>query len=241
MAGPAKSAFDADLQTLRARLLEMGGLAEDLFAQAMDAVRRRDLPLAARVVRQDVELDRRELALEEMAVRTLALRQPLAQDLRETIAVLKISSTLERIGDLAKNIARRVSALSDADRPAVDGGVYRMGQLAKAQLSAVLDAYSARDTQSAVAIWRRDIEIDDLHNSLFRELLTEMARNPRMVSQGAQFMFIAKNIERVGDHTTSIAEMTHYVVVGGPLSDERPKGDALFPVVEHETDGGLKH
>ncbi|MEO1329168.1 MAG: phosphate signaling complex protein PhoU [Pseudomonadota bacterium] len=224
------SAFDADLQSLRARLLEMGGLAESQLSKALDAVRRRDLPLATEVVTADAELDAREVWLEEMAIRTLALRTPLAQDLRETIAALKIASTLERIGDLAKNIARRVRGLSSVEAPRVSNGILRMGQLAQAQLAEVLDAYGARDTVAAVEVWRRDVEIDELYNSLFRDLVTQMTLEPAMVSQGAQLMFVAKNLERIGDHTTFIAEMTYYVVIGQPLGDDRPKGDPMFTV-----------
>lgn len=228
------SAFDSDLQTLRARLLEMGGLAESQLSNALDAVRRRDLPLASEVVGRDAELDQREVSLEEMALRTLALRTPLAQDLRETIAALKIASTLERIGDLAKNIARRVRGLSNVTQPRISAGILRMGQLAQAQLAEVLDAYAARDTVAAVAVWRRDVEVDELYNSLFRDLVTHMTHEPGMVSQGAQLMFVAKNIERIGDHTTFIAEMTYYVVIGQPLGDDRPKGDPMFAVLDPE-------
>ena len=226
------TAFDADLLTLRARLSEMGGLAEEQLALSLDAVRRRDRPLAHRVVEGDVELDRREVALEELAVRTLALRQPLAQDLRETIAALKIASTLERIGDLAKNIARRSTSLTYGERPRVDASILRMGQLAQGQLSEALDAYGARDTAASVMIWRRDIEIDELYNSLFRELIAQMTQDPKMVGHCAQLLFIAKNLERIGDHTTFIAEMTYYVVIGQPLGDDRPKGDPLFPMLD---------
>ena len=230
MAAHIASAFDADLSALRSRLSEMGGLAEEQLAFALDAVQRRDIGLARRVIEADVELDRRENELEELAVRTLALRQPMAQDLRETIAVLKIASTLERIGDLAKNIARRISALTPDDRRQIDAGIIRMGQLAQGQLTDALDAYGGRDTAASVALWRRDIEIDELYNSLFRSLISQMTQDPKLVSHGAQLLFIAKNLERVGDHTTFIAEMTYYVVIGQPLGDDRPKGDPLFPL-----------
>ena len=235
MAPHIVSAFDSDLQELRARLSEMGGLAAEQLSEALDSVRRRDLPLARQVVLKDVELDRRELALEELAVRTLALRQPLAQDLRETIAALKVASTLERIGDLSKSVARRVRPLSETDLAEfggarLDAAILRMGQLAQTQLSDVLDAYGARDTAAAVTAWRRDIEIDELYNSLFRELLDLMTRERSAVSHGAHLLFVAKNLERIGDHATFIAEMTYYIVIGQPLSDDRPKGDPLFPL-----------
>ena len=237
MAPHIVSAFESDLQELRARLSEMGGLAEEQLSESLDAVRRRDLPLARRVITKDLELDQREIALEELAVRTLALRQPLAQDLRETIAALKIASTLGRTGDLTKSIAKRVSPMSETDLAAMGGErlnnwILGMGQLAQTQLSDVLDAYGARDTAAAVNVWRRDVEIDELYNSLFRELIDLMTRERGAVSHGAHLMFVAKNLERIGDHATFIAEMTYYVVIGQPLSDDRPKGDPLFPLPE---------
>lgn len=230
------SAFENDLQTLRAQLAEMGGFAEEQLDKALTALHRRDPALARAVVEQDAELDRREGVVEELALRTLAFRQPLAQDLRETVAALKISSTLERIGDLAKNIARRVPALLGERSARIDAGLERMGKLAQAQLAHVLDAYSALDAEAAKAVWMRDVELDELYNSLFRELITQMTQSPRLVSQGAQMMFLAKNLERIGDHTTFVAEMTYYVVVGAPLADDRPKGEPLIPLYGDEED-----
>lgn len=225
-----RSLFDNDLQSLRARLAEMGGFAEEQLEKALSAVIARDLKLSRDVVIRDAELDRREVSVEELALRTLAFRQPLAQDLRETVAALKISSTLERIGDLAKNIARRVPALMDDARPRVENGLIRMGKLAQSQLAACLDAYSAQDAAAAKAVWSQDVDLDELYNSLFHELITQMTQSPRLVSQGAHLMFLAKNLERIGDHTTFIAEMTYYVVVGEPLLDDRPKGTPLIPL-----------
>ncbi len=228
------SAFENDLQTLRARLAEMGGFAEEQLEKALEAVSARDPALARRVVERDAELDRREVTVEELALRTLAFRQPLAQDLRETVAALKIASTLERIGDLAKNIARRVPALLEGALPRVDAGIVRMGRLAQSQLAACLDAYSAQDAVAAKAVWSRDVELDELYNSLFRDLITLMTQSPRLVSQGAQLMFLAKNLERIGDHTTFVAEMTYYVAVGAPLADDRPKGEPLIPLYDED-------
>lgn len=226
--------FDSDLPSLRARLAEMGGLAEEQLSQALDAARRRDLPLARRVAAADVELDRRESAIEGTALRMLALRQPLAQELREAVAALKIATTLERVGDMAKNIARRAESLSDQNRPKAEAGIIRIGQLAQQQLSEALDAYAARDTARALEVWRRDIEIDELHNSVFHDLIMQMTYEPRQVGQGAQLLFIAKNLERVGDYATFIAEMTYYVAMGRSLPDERPKGDPFFGVLGAE-------
>lgn len=226
------SAFDTDLQVLRARLAEMGGIAEEQLGLALAAAASRDPRLARKVVEQDVEIDRREISVEELALRTLAFRQPLAQDLRETVAALKISTTLERVGDLAKNIARRVPALIGEDMPRIDAGIQRMGRLAQSQLADALDAYSAQNTHAARSLWARDVELDELYNSLFRDLIAQMTQSPSLVSQGAQFMFVAKNLERIGDHTTFIAEMTYYIAVGEPLADDRPKGEPLIPLFD---------
>ena len=234
MAIEPDDSFDSDLPSLRARLAEMGGLAEEQLARALDAAKRRDLPLASRVASQDAELDRREAGIEETALRMLALRQPLAQELRETIASLKISATLERVGDLAKNIAKRVESLLDHNRPKAEAGVMRLGELAQQQLSDALDAYAARDTAAAMDVWRRDVEMDELHNSLFHELIVQMTYEPRLVSQGAQLLFIAKNLERVGDHTTLIAEMTCYVAEGRSLRGEWPKIETRYPMLEED-------
>lgn len=212
----------------------MGGLAEEQLAQSLAAIAGRDPALARKVVERDAELDRREAAVEEYALRTLAFRQPLAQDLRETVAALKIASTIERIGDLAKNIARRVPALLDEERPRVEAGITRMGELAQAQLANCLDAYSSQDAGAAETVWRSDVHLDELYNSLFRDLVSQMTQSPRLVRQGAHFMFLAKNLERIGDHTTFIAEMTYYVVVGVPISDDRPKGEPLVPTFDDD-------
>jgi phosphate transport system protein len=211
----------------------MGGLAEELLAHALEAVQKRDADLAQKVVERDKTLDRMEAELEQQAIRMLLLRQPMAQDLRESIAALKIASTLERIGDLAKNIAKRSQFLSRNQPVRVAAPVVRMGRQTLAQLTEVLDAYTARDTTLAVAVWNRDIEIDEIYNSLFRELITYMMEDPRTISACSQLMFVAKNLERIGDHTTFIAEMAYYVVEGKPLGDDRPKGepiDTLFDV-----------
>lgn len=221
------SAFDADLQALQSRLSEMGGLAEEQLSHALDAVARRDVELAAKVVERDEQLDRMDTELEQSAVRMLALRQPMAVDLRETIAALKVSSTLERIGDLSKNIARRSKHLAAAKPLALTSPIVRMGRQTLSQLTEVLDAYSARDVDKAVAVWRRDVEIDETYNSLFRELVTYMMEDPRTISLCSQLMFVAKNLERIGDHATFVAEMIHYVAKGEPLGDDRPKGEPV--------------
>ncbi|RMF36644.1 MAG: phosphate transport system regulatory protein PhoU [Alphaproteobacteria bacterium] len=221
------SAFDKELMAIHAKIAEMGGLAEELLSQALEAVEKRDPGLAEQVIQRDKRLDRLEMEVDELTVKVMALRQPMAQDLRFLVAALKISSTLERIGDLAKNIARRGIYLSQARRVNLSASIVRMGQRTLEQLTEVLDAYSSRDTALAVAVWRRDVEIDELYNSLFREVLTYMMEDPRMIGLGSQLLFIAKNLERIGDHTTHIAELVYYVVEGEPLGDDRPKGEPL--------------
>jgi phosphate transport system protein len=228
------SAFDQDLERLSTKLSEMGGLAEELLSHALEAVQRRDEGLAAEVVERDKALDRMEAELEQLSIRTLALRQPLAQDLRETIAALKVASTLERIGDLAKNIARRGQFLARAEPIRLAAPVVRMGRQTLVHLTEILDAYTARDTALAVSVWRRDIEIDEMYNSLFRELVTYMMEDPRTIGLCSQLMFVAKNLERIGDHTTFIAEMAYYVVEGERLGDDRPKGDPVDSMLDFD-------
>jgi phosphate transport system protein len=228
------SAFDSDLQLLSTKISEMGGLAEELLAQALEAVQRRDSDLAAQVVARDKVLDRMEAELEQLSIRTLALRQPMANDLRETIAALKVASTLERIGDLSKNIARRSQALTQGQPIHLSAPVVRMGRQTLTQLTEVLDAYTARDTALALAVWRRDVEIDEMYNSLFRELITYMMEDSRTIGLCSQLMFVAKNLERIGDHTTFIAEMAYYVVEGTPLGDDRPKGAPLDAQIDFD-------
>ena len=226
------SAFDNDLIAIQAKIAEMGGLAEELLAQALDAIEKRDMTLAAHVIEQDKKLDAMEMELEEMATTVIALRQPMAQDLRVLISAMKISSTLERIGDLAKNISKRAMTFQ-AKRPLpVTSSIIRMGQRTLDQLSEVLNAYTTRDTARAVAVWRRDVEIDEMYNALFREVVTYMMEDNRTISMGSQLLFIAKNLERIGDHTTHISEMVYYIQEGEPLGDDRPKGEPMGLVGE---------
>jgi len=218
-------AFDEDLMEVRAKISEMGGVAEELLSGALKSVQERNTELAEQVIKGDKRLDALEMEVEEMTTRVIALRQPMAQDLRLLIACLKLSSTLERIGDLAKNIARRSLHLAKTPPTSVSGSMVRMGRQALGQLTEVLDAWSRRDVEAAVAVWRRDAEIDEAYNSLFREVITYMMEDARLISIGSQLLFIAKNLERIGDHTTHIAEMVYYVEKGAPLGDDRPKGE----------------
>jgi phosphate transport system protein len=219
------SAFDEDLVQVQARISEMGGLSEELLSKALESVQSRDAALARQVIERDKALDAMEVALEDTVVKVIALRQPVAADLRVLIAAMKISSTLERIGDLSKNIAKRAIPLSSARPIRLTTSIVRMGRQTLAQLSDVLNAHASRDVDLAVQIWNQDYEIDELYNAIFREVVTYMVEDSRLIGAGAQLMFIAKNLERIGDHTTHISEMVHYIVTGRSLGDDRPKGE----------------
>jgi phosphate transport system protein len=219
-------AFDTDLQELTRKVSEMGGLAEREIADSIQALTRRDSELAMRVVASDPTIDALQREIEEKAILTIARRQPMAVDLREIVGALRVSNDLERIGDLAKNIGKRVSALEGDFYPnKLLRGVEHMASLVLGQLKQVLDAYAGRDLDSALAVWKGDEEIDAMCTSLFRELLTYMMEDPRNITFCIHLMFCAKNIERMGDHATNIAETVFYMIEGQPLSEQRPKGD----------------
>ena len=219
-------AFDSDLQELTRKVSEMGGLAEREIADAIQALTRRDAELAKRVVASDPTIDALQREIEDKSVLTIARRQPMAIDLREIVGALRVSNDLERIGDLDKNIGKRVSALEGDFHPTkLIRGVEHMASLVLNQLKSVLDAYGSRDIVTALAVWKGDEEIDALCTSLFRELLTYMMEDPRNITFCIHLMFCAKNIERMGDHATNIAETVHYMVEGHPITDQRPKGD----------------
>lgn len=229
--------YDEELNHLNEALLQMGGLAEANLSAAIEAVATRDVELANRVRGEDAKIDDLEFQVDQMAVRLLALRQPMAKDLRNVIAALKISAALERIGDYAANVAKRSIALSEsrAVRPA--GNIPLMGQMVQRMIKDVLDAYTQGNAEKAKEVWLRDQDVDDLYNSLFRELLTYMMEDPRNITPCTHLLFIAKNIERIGDHCTNIAEIIYFMVIGKPLTDERPKGhDAAFTVIEPGTE-----
>jgi len=219
-------AFDIDLQDLARMVAEMGGLAEKQIADAVDALAKRDARLAQRVAALDPTIDALQREIEERAILTIARRQPMAVDLREIVGALRVSNDLERIGDLAKNIAKRVIALGSEFHPnKVIRGVEHMTDLVLGQLKQVLDAYARRDVNQALEVWRGDEEIDAVNNSLFRELLTYMMEDPRNISFCIHLMFCAKNIERIGDHATNIAETVFYMIEGQQMVDQRPKDD----------------
>jgi phosphate transport system protein len=217
--------YDDELRRLNNTIMQMGGLAEGQLAAAIDAVIKRDSELAARVVADDTTVDQLEHAVDGLVVRLLALRQPMARDLREILAALRIANDLERICDYAANVAKRSIVLNQS--PAVKP-VYtlpRMVKLAQALTKDVLDAYVARDAEKAMVVWARDEELDEMYSSLFRELLTYMMEDPRTITACTHLLFMAKNVERIGDHATNIAETVYFLANGEPLTQARPKRD----------------
>jgi len=225
--------FDGELKALNQVVTRMGGLAEAQLATAVEALTRRDTDLAERVVRGDSAIDALEEELDERAVRLLALRQPMATDLREVISALKISSDLERIGDYAANVAKRAMALNQIPPIPPAGGIPRMARLTQNIIKDTLDAYANRDAERAIDVWHRDEEVDEMYTGLFRELLTYMMEDPRNITASTHLLFIAKNIERIGDHATNVAETIHYMVTGRRMVGGRPKGDTTsFQVIE---------
>ena len=219
--------YDADLEGLRRSLAEMGGMSERMLGDSTVALVRRDTALAQKIISADQRLDNLQRDVEEKAVLTIARRQPLANDLRELISAIRIAADIERVGDLAKNIAKRAVAISGQFSPPHRAvvGLEHMSRLVQAQLKDVLDAYAASNEQKAMDVWRRDDEIDALYTSLFRELLTYMMEDPRNITFCTHLLFCAKNIERIGDHATNIAETVYYLVHGTAITDQRPKGD----------------
>jgi phosphate transport system protein len=226
MAEHIVSSYDNDLQGLRQRISEMGGISEKMLVDALVALARHDKPLAQAVIALDPRLDVLHREVEENAILTIARRQPLAVDLRETISAIRIAGDVERIGDLAKNIAKRALAIGDDFQPQkIVVGLQHMNDLVLGQLKDVLDAYAQKDTAKALDVWKRDGAIDALYTSLFRELLTYMMEDPRNISFCTHLLFCAKNIERIGDHATNIAETVHYLVTAETLAIDRPKND----------------
>lgn len=228
--------FDDELKSIDNTLAEMGGMAESQLSKAVRALVNRDVDLAAEVITDDIRIDHLETELDRDAIRLIALRQPMAEDLRMVITALKTSANLERIGDYAKNVAKR--AITLAEMPTVGNTVHtieRMADLAQGLVGSVLDAYVKRDIAAADDVRRRDEEIDQLHTSLFRELLTHMMEDPHNITACTHLLFIAKNIERIGDHATNIAEYVHFMVSGETPEDERPKGDETSQTIVSST------
>jgi len=220
--------FEDELNTLTAECARMGGLAEAQVADSIQAVVKRDQGLASSLVERDEQLDQLQHDIERKAIRLIALRQPMANDLRRTVAAMKIAGELERTGDLAKNIAKRTLVIVESEpMTPLTRSLERLGKLVLTRLKAVLDAYTRSDLERALVVWSQDDEVDEHYNSLFRELLTYMMGDPRTITACAHMLFVAKNLERIGDHATNIAEMVSYEITGEEMIQARPKTDAL--------------
>ena len=221
------ASFDQELKEIGRKVVEMGGQAERLVADSVTSLIRRDSALAQKVVLLDATVDQVQREIEDRAILVIAKRQPVAIDLREIVAAIRIANDLERIGDLAKNVGKRVIAIEGEYHPAkLVRGVEHISDLVLEQLKEVLDAYAARNEAKALEVWGRDGAIDTMYTSLFRELLTYMMEDPRNISVCTHLLFCAKNIERIGDHATNIAEIVYYMVTGQNLPESRPKADA---------------
>lgn len=212
-------AFDTDLSQLRGLISQMGGLAETAIANAMLALQRGDLELAKQVRADDRRIDAIEAEVERMVVRIIALRAPMANDLREVVAALKIATVVERIGDYAKNIAKRVPQIASEDRIEPVSLIPAMARMASEMVRDALDAFAARNPDAAISVCERDDALDDFYDSIFRTLVTYMVENPKTISQCAQLLFVAKHLERIGDHATNLAEMTYYAATGTKIAD----------------------
>ncbi|MCZ4281263.1 phosphate signaling complex protein PhoU [Kiloniella laminariae] len=231
--------FDKELRTIHEIIIRMGGMAENQLAEAVDALVQRDSAKAEMVRAEDAKIDALEEELEAAVVQLIALRQPVANDLRAVISALKISSDLERIGDYAKNIAKRSIAINQMPPQKSVTSIMRMSRLVQEIVKDTLDAFSHSDKDRAIDVWHRDEEVDEMYTSLFRELLTYMMEDPRNIGACTHMLFIAKNIERMGDHATNIAETIYYLSTGHKLEGKRPKGDRTpFQILSAEEDNG---
>jgi len=218
-------AFDDEIGAMRGLIAEMGGLAEVAIAQSVEALVRRDNDLAAQVVANDARLDALEVEVDRLAVRIIALRAPMADDLRDVISALKISGIIERIGDYAKNIAKRVGEVEGRAKIEPLTLIPTMAEIAQSMVKDVLDAYAARDAKLAVEVVDRDEKVDEFYNSIFRNLVAHMMENPATISSAAQLLFVARNLERIGDHATNVAELVYYAATGEYYADrDMPRG-----------------
>ena len=220
--------FDQELQQLRSLMAEMGGLVENQVALATEAMTTQAADVAAQAVAQDAAVDAMQARTEQLVITMLALRQPMAGDLRQIVAAMKITSAMERIGDYAKNVAKRSIVLGQFRLPFSLTGLAAMARLVQANLKLTIDAIGENDADKALKAWKADVAIDDLYNSIFRELITYMMEDARSITACTHLLFIAKNLERIGDHATNVAETVHYAVTGETLPDERPKGESLY-------------
>ncbi|HEX8838834.1 MAG TPA: phosphate signaling complex protein PhoU [Sphingomicrobium sp.] len=220
--GHTLKAFDQDIERLRALISQMGGLAEHAIDEAMRCLTQRDVEAAAEVVQNDKKLDALEIETERRAVQLIALRAPMASDLRDVVAALKISGVVERIGDYAKNIAKRVPLVENAKIEPLSL-LPEMARMCVEMVHNVLNAFVERDAEAAVRVCERDSAVDDFYDSIFRTLLTHMMENPQNIGQSAHLLFVAKNLERIGDHATNIAEMVYYAATGEHMTDRPGK------------------
>jgi phosphate transport system protein len=227
--GHTLKAFDDDLNQLRASIAEMGGLAESAIASAMRALAERDSEVARQVVEEDKRIDAMESEIEALAVRIIALRAPMADDLREVVAALKIVGVVERIGDYAKNIAKRVPAIEDSPNLRPLSLLPEMARIVAEMVRSALDAFVARDSAKAALVCERDKAVDDFYNSIFRTLLTFMMESPNNITPATHLLFVAKNLERIGDHATNIAEMVYFAATGGHLGEREKGADTTRP------------
>jgi phosphate transport system protein len=226
-------AFDEELSAIKNQIAHMGRLAEMLLANSIEALKRSDIKLATEAIAQDNELDILERQIETQAVQTIAKRQPVARDLREIVAAIHIAADLERIGDLAKNTAKRILLGSEPVPKKLMNGLLQIAVLAKLQLHEVLESYATADAVRAMKVWREDEELDALFNSVFRELLTYMMEDSRNIGFCAHLLFVAKNLERIGDHATNISEKIFYLVNGQTIDEARPKHELSGLVTVH--------
>ncbi len=229
--------YEQELNRLRQLITDMGGMVEHQVADACTAVIESDSAAATQAVEQDPKVDAAEREIEQFIIRLLALRQPMAGDLRQIVASLKITGDLERIGDYAANVAKRSIVLQHYTLPYTLTGLAHMSRLVQENLKSIIDAFGENDTQKALEVWRSDEVIDDIYNALFRELITYMMEDPRNITPCTHLLFIAKNLERIGDHATNIAETIYYAVTGESLLAARPKGDtSAYAVVRPSRD-----
>jgi len=217
--------YDLELKRLRSLITQMGGIVESQVTLAAEAIMHRDAAAAARAVEEDPKVDALEREVEAFVIRLLALRQPVAGDLRQIVAALKITGDLERIGDYAANVAKRSIVLAEFTLPYSLAGLAHMSQLVQQQLKSIIDAFGDSDADKAMEVWRSDQVVDDIYNAIFRELITYMMEDPRNITPCTHLLFIAKNLERIGDHATNVAETIYYAEKGESLPESRPKGD----------------
>ncbi|MCS6921400.1 MAG: phosphate signaling complex protein PhoU [Elioraea sp.] len=233
MADHTVKSFDEALDRLRDTLLRLGGIAENALTEAIAALAKRDSDLATRIVQRDAELDGLCRSAEDQAVKLLALRQPMASDLRLVVGAIRMALDLERIGDYAANIAKRTIVLAQLPPSISVGPIQRMSRIVQEMLKDTLDAFAAHDVEKAQSVWERDEQVDEAYNAVFRSLLTYMMEDPRNITPCAHLLFIAKNVERIGDHATNVAETIRFIELGEEMLKDRPKrDDSPFAIVE---------